>query len=359
MLETWLRSYRPEERYDAEGRLAPELAELAPRPERRMGASPHANGGLVLVPLDIPDYADYAIEVREPAGERAESTRRLGDLLRDLISRNATQANFRLFCPDETNSNRLGAVFEVEDRELQEARPDDDHVRPGGRVMEVLSEHNCQGWLEGYLLSGRHGLFATYEAFAMVSASMAIQHAKWLQAARELEWREPVASLNVLLTSTCWRNDHNGFSHQGPGLIDTMISMSGSVVRVYLPPDANCLLSVADHCLRSSDYVNLIVIDKQPELQYLPIGDASEHCARRLDLGLGGQRGRRRGPGPGPGLRGGCSDARDSRSDLAASSPCPGAPGPLRERRRPDDAVSPGRPSSWNARGSISRAVHG
>jgi xylulose-5-phosphate/fructose-6-phosphate phosphoketolase len=280
MLETWLRSYRPEERFDAEGRLAPELAELAPRPERRMGASPHANGGRVLVPLDVPDYADYAIEVREPAGERAESTRRLGDLLRDLISRNATEANFRLFCPDETNSNRLSAVFEVEDRELQEARPDDDHVRPGGRVMEVLSEHNCQGWLEGYLLSGRHGLFATYEAFAMVSASMAIQHAKWLQAARELEWREPVASLNVLLTSTCWRNDHNGFSHQGPGLIDTMISMRGSVVRVYLPPDANCLLSVADHCLRSRDYVNLIVIDKQPELQYLPIGDASEHCAR-------------------------------------------------------------------------------
>jgi xylulose-5-phosphate/fructose-6-phosphate phosphoketolase len=280
MLETWLRSYRPEERFDAEGRLAPELAELTPRPERRMGASPHANGGRVLVALDVPDYADYAIEVREPAGERAESTRRLGDLLRDLISRNATEANFRLFCPDETNSNRLGAVFEVEDRELQEARPDDDHVRPGGRVMEVLSEHNCQGWLEGYLLSGRHGLFATYEAFAMVSASMAIQHAKWLQAARELEWREPVASLNVLLTSTCWRNDHNGFSHQGPGLIDTMISMSGSVVRVYLPPDANCLLSVADHCLRSRDYVNLIVIDKQPELQYLPIDEASEHCAR-------------------------------------------------------------------------------
>jgi xylulose-5-phosphate/fructose-6-phosphate phosphoketolase len=279
MLEEWLRGYRPEERFDAGGRLIPELAELAPRPERRMGASPHANGGRLLVPLDVPDFADYAIEVTKPATGHAESTRRLGNFLRDVISRNAEPANFRLFCPDETNSNRLGAVFEVENRELQDARPDDDHVRAGGRVMEVLSEHNCQGWLEAYLLSGRHGLFATYEAFAMVSASMAIQHTKWLEASEELDWRQPVASLNVLLTSTCWRNDHNGFSHQGPGLIDSMISMSGSVVRVYLPPDANCLLSVADHCLRSRDYVNLIVIDKQPQLQYLPIDLASEHCA--------------------------------------------------------------------------------
>jgi xylulose-5-phosphate/fructose-6-phosphate phosphoketolase len=280
MLDSWMRSYRPEERFDPEGRLAPDLAKLTPRDERRMGSSPHANGGRVLEPLDIPDYADYALEVRAPATERAESTRRLGELLRDVISRNAAQGNFRLFCPDETNSNRLGAVFEVEDRQLQDARPEDEHVRAGGRVMEVLSEHSCQGWLEGYLLSGRHGLFATYEAFAMVSASMGIQHAKWLEGARQLDWREPVASLNFLLTSTCWRNDHNGFSHQGPGLIDSMISMSGEVVRVYLPPDANCLLSVADHCLRSRDYVNLIVIDKQPELQYLPIADASDHCAR-------------------------------------------------------------------------------
>ncbi len=280
MLERWMRSYRPEEHFDEHGRLAPELVELTPSEDLRMGAGPHANGGRLLVPLDLPSYADYAVDVQMPASSHAESTRRLGELLRDVISRNAEHANFRLFCPDETNSNRLGAVFEVEDRELQDARPEDEHVRAGGRVMEVLSEHNCQGWLEGYLLTGRHGLFATYEAFAMVSASMAIQHTKWLEAARDLDWRSPVASLNVLLTSTCWRNDHNGFSHQGPGLIDSMISMSGDVVRVYLPPDANCLLSVANHCLRSHDYVNLIVIDKQPQLQYLSIDDASEHCAR-------------------------------------------------------------------------------
>ena len=279
-LERWLRSYRPQERFDARGTLVPELAALAPDGDLRMGALPHANGGRVLEPLDLPDPAAYALAVARPAAERAESTRQLGALLRDVYVRNAEAANFRLFSPDEANSNRLGAVFEVENRMLRDAHGDDDHVTPSGRVMEVLSEHNCQGWLEGYLLTGRHGLFATYEAFAMVSASMAIQHAKWLQHARALAWRAPVASLNVLLTSTCWRNDHNGFSHQGPGLIDTMSSMSGNVVRVYLPPDANCLLWTADHCLRSRDYVNLLVIDKQPELQYLDIDAAREHCAR-------------------------------------------------------------------------------
>jgi xylulose-5-phosphate/fructose-6-phosphate phosphoketolase len=275
-LERWLRSYRPHDRFDETGALRPELAALAPAGDLRMGALPHANGGRVLAPLELPDPAAYALPVARPAAVRAESTRRLGALLRDVYARNR---NFRLFCPDETNSNRLGAVFEVEDRMLRDARPDEDHVSPHGRVMEVLSEHSCQGWLEGYLLTGRHGLFATYETFAMVSASMAIQHAKWLQHGRELAWRAPVASLNVLLTSTCWRNDHNGFSHQGPGLIDTMISLSGEVVRVYLPPDANCLLWIADHCLRSRDYVNLLVIDKQPELQYLDIEAAREHCA--------------------------------------------------------------------------------
>jgi xylulose-5-phosphate/fructose-6-phosphate phosphoketolase len=277
-LERWLRSYRPEARFDGAGALVPALAALAPAGDLRMGALPHANGGRVLEPLDLPDPAAYALPVVRPAGTRAESTRQLGELLRDVYVRNAQARNFRLFSPDETNSNRLGPVFEVEDRMLRDARAGDEHVSPQGRVMEVLSEHNCQGWLEGYLLTGRHGLFATYEAFAMVSASMAIQHAKWLQHGRELAWRAPVASLNVLLTSTCWRNDHNGFSHQGPGLIDTMISMSGSVVRVYLPPDANCLLWTADHCLRSRDYANLVVIDKQPELQYLDIDAAREHC---------------------------------------------------------------------------------
>jgi xylulose-5-phosphate/fructose-6-phosphate phosphoketolase len=280
ILESWLRSYRPEIHFDADGRLVPQLAAMAPRGDKRMGTTPYANGGRILTPLDLPVFTTYALDVKEPAATRAESTRRLGELLRDTFVHNAASSNFRLFCPDETNSNRLGAVFEVENRCLMDARPDDDHVTPDGRVMEVLSEHNCQGWLEGYLLTGRHGLFATYEAFAMVSASMAVQHAKWLEAGRDLAWRAAVSSLNVLLTSTCWRNDHNGFSHQGPGLIDTMISMKGSVVRVYLPPDANCLLSVADHCLRSRDYVNLIVIDKQPQLQYLDIDSARAHCAR-------------------------------------------------------------------------------
>jgi xylulose-5-phosphate/fructose-6-phosphate phosphoketolase len=279
-LEAWMRSYRPQERFDEHGRLTEELAALAPVAERRMGALPAANGGRVTVDLDLPDYADYALEVPDPGRVKGESTRPLGELLRDVFVRNAEQRNFRLFCPDETNSNRLGAVFEVEDRCLRDGLPTDEDVSPHGRVMEVLSEHNCQGWLEGYTLSGRHGLFATYEAFAMVSASMAIQHTKWLQGARGLVWRAPVPSLNVLLTSTCWRNDHNGFSHQGPGLIDTMISMSPEVVRIYLPPDANTALSVADHCLRSRDYVNLIVIDKQPELQYLDLEAAREHAAR-------------------------------------------------------------------------------
>jgi xylulose-5-phosphate/fructose-6-phosphate phosphoketolase len=280
-LETWMRSYRPEELFDRTGRLVPALAALAPGGDRRMGANPHANGGRLLVPLDLPAFADYAVSVDRPGRERHESTRRLGMLLRDTFTRNAAQKNFRLFCPDETNSNRLGDVFEVETRcSMDSVLPTDDRVSPDGRVMEVLSEHNCQGWLEGYVLTGRHGLFASYEAFAMVSASMTVQHAKWLQESLRLPWRAPIASLNVLLTSTCWRNDHNGFSHQGPGLIDVVMSKKGTVSRIYLPPDANCLLSVADHCLRSRNYVNLIVIDKQPQLQWLDMAAAAEHCAR-------------------------------------------------------------------------------
>jgi xylulose-5-phosphate/fructose-6-phosphate phosphoketolase len=280
-LEAWLRGYQPERLFDAGGRPRPELAALAPQGERRMGASAHANGGRLVVPLDLPAYTDYAVAVERPAVRRHESTRQLGLLLRDVLAKNAAQANFRLFCPDELSSNRLDAVFQVENRCFVEPLLDgDDHLAADGRVMEVLSEHNCQGWLEGYLLTGRHGLFATYEAFAMVSASMAIQHAKWLEAARALPWRRPIPSLNYLLTSTCWRNDHNGFSHQGPGLVSTLISLKGTVIRVYLPPDANCLLSVADHCLRSRDYVNLIVIDKQPQLQWLDMDAARQHCAR-------------------------------------------------------------------------------
>jgi xylulose-5-phosphate/fructose-6-phosphate phosphoketolase len=275
-----MRSYEPETLFDADGCLEAELADLPPKGDRRMGANPHANGGLRLQAIDLPDFRDYAVDVPSPATTSCESTRQFGAMLRDTFTRNAVARNFRLFCPDETNSNRLMNVFDVENRCLVGHRlANDDHVAADGRVMEVLSEHLCEGWLEGHLLTGRHGLFATYESFAMVSASMTVQHAKWLEEAIALPWRAPVSSLNILLTSTCWRNDHNGFSHQGPGLIDVMLSKRGSMVRIYLPPDANSLLSVADHCLRSKNYVNLIVIDKQPQLQWLTMDAACEHAA--------------------------------------------------------------------------------
>ncbi|HTK07527.1 MAG TPA: phosphoketolase family protein [Ktedonobacteraceae bacterium] len=283
ILEEWMRSYKPEELFDERGHLQDEIAGTTPQGERRMGANPHANGGKLLVDLNLPSFRDYAIQVDHPASERHESTRQLGKMLRDIFKRNSEQENFRLFCPDETNSNRLGDVFDVENRcSVEKIISIDDHVSPDGRVMEVLSEHLCQGWLEGYLLTGRHGLFATYEAFAMVSSSMTVQHTKWMQEGNKLPWRAPISSLNILLTSTCWRNDHNGFSHQGPGLIDTVLSKKGTVARIYLPPDANCLLSSADHCLRSRNYVNLIVIDKQPQLQYLSMEEAIEHCDRGM-----------------------------------------------------------------------------
>jgi len=283
MLQDWMRSYRPEELFDDQGRLVERLRALAPSGDRRMGASPHANGGRISRPLDRPDYSPYAVDVSAPGRERQESTRRLGLWLRDVYARNPDR--FRLFCPDETNSNRLGAVFEVENRCLVEhVEPTDDHVATDGRVMEVLSEHNCEGWLEGYVLTGRHGLFATYEAFALIVASMVTQHAKWLETCLDLPWRAPVPSLNVLLTSTCWRNDHNGFSHQGPGFMDTILSKKGAIARIYLPPDANCLLSVADHALASRNYVNLIIIDKQPELQWLDLAAAQAHCARGASI---------------------------------------------------------------------------
>jgi xylulose-5-phosphate/fructose-6-phosphate phosphoketolase len=278
-LEAWMRSYHPENLFDRNGRFDGALASLAPSGDRRMGANPHANGGKLLVDLDIPDFTGYAIPVPHPAVERHESTRQLGRLLRDLFVKNAGRANFRITCPDEMTSNRLGDVFQVENRCFVGKTIDiDDHVSPDGRVMEVLSEHLCEGWLEGFLLTGRHGLYVTYEAFAMISASMTVQHTKWLEEACRLAWRAPIASLNILLTSTCWRNDHNGFSHQGPGLIDVMLSKRGTVSRIYLPPDANCLLSVADHCLRSRNYVNLIIIDKQPQLQWLDMATAKQHC---------------------------------------------------------------------------------
>ncbi|MFY1692415.1 phosphoketolase family protein [Plantactinospora sp. WMMB782] len=279
ILESWLRSYRPAELFDGAGAPVETVRDLPPRGDLRMSASPHANGGLLTRELDLPDYRDYAVDVPTPAKLRVESTRRLGELLRDVYRRNPD--TFRLFCPDETNSNRLGAVFEVSDRAFMEQVTDADvAIGRDGRVMEVLSEHNCHGWLEGYTLTGRHGMFATYEAFAMVSASQTVQHGKWLQEARHLPWRAKVPSLNILLTSTAWRNDHNGFSHQGPGLIQVVLTQRGDIARIYLPPDANCLLSVADHCLRSRSYINLIVIDKQPQLQWLSMPDAMAHCAQ-------------------------------------------------------------------------------
>ncbi|MCW2575449.1 MAG: putative phosphoketolase [Modestobacter sp.] len=282
-LERWMRSYSPELQFTAEGRLAPELAALAPAGDLRMGSTPYGNGGRLRRPLDLPALAGYAVDVPSPGTTSAETTHPLGELLAEVYRRTTTAdggGEFRLFCPDETASNRLQSVFEVTDRCLQaEVLPTDDRLSPHGRVMEVLSEHLCEGWLEGYLLSGRHGLFATYEAFAMVSASMVVQHVKWLQHAADVPWRAPVSSLTILLTSTCWRNDHNGFSHQGPGLIDTVIPLSPAVVRVWLPPDANCLLSIAAHCLRSVDHVNLVVADKQQHLQYLTLEQAEAHCA--------------------------------------------------------------------------------
>ncbi len=281
MLEEWMRSYRPEELFDSAGRLVSSLAALAPAGDRRMGATPYANGGRLLADLRLPDFRQYAIDVPRPARDLHGSTRQLGKFMRDIFTRNATQQNFRLFCPDETNSNRLDDVFEVETRcFVGRTIPTDDHVSPDGRVMEVLSEHLCEGWLEGYLLTGRHGLFASYEAFGMIAASMIVQHTKWLEEGARLPWRRPVSSLNILLTSTAWRQDHNGFSHQGPGLIDVILSKRGTVARIYLPPDANCLLAVADHCFRNRNYVNLIVIDKQPQLQWLDMPAAIDHCRR-------------------------------------------------------------------------------
>jgi xylulose-5-phosphate/fructose-6-phosphate phosphoketolase len=284
ILESWMRSYRPEELFDETGRLVGELAALAPEGTKRMSATLHANGGRLLTALPIPPLERYACVVERPGLHERENTEPFGELLRDIYAATTRAEDgggtFRLFCPDETASNRLQAVFEATDRCLQAPTlVTDDHLSPHGRVMEVLSEHLCQGWLEGYLLSGRHGVFATYEAFAMVSASMLVQHTKWIQHAQTLPWRAEIASLNVLLTSTCWRNDHNGFSHQGPGLIDTAIPLAPSVVRIWLPPDANTTLSIGRHCLQSRNHVNLIVVDKQQHLQFLSMDDAEALCA--------------------------------------------------------------------------------
>ena len=285
LLEQWMRSYRPEELFDEAGRLRPALADLAPKGERRMGANPHANGGLLLRDLRMPDFRRYAVQVPSPGGVQAEDTRVVGRFLRDVIEANRDQRNFRIFGPDETISNRLTAVFEATERQWEGAiEANDEFLARDGRVMEVLSEHLCQGWLEGYLLTGRHGVFNSYEAFIHIVDSMFNQHAKWLKVTRQLPWRRPIASLNYLLSSHVWRQDHNGFTHQDPGFIDHVINKKAAIVRVYLPPDANCLLSVMDHCLRSRHYVNVIVAAKHPAPQWLTMDEAVRHCTAGIGI---------------------------------------------------------------------------
>ncbi len=285
LLEQWMKGYRPEELFDRAGALIPELAGLAPEGRRRMGANLHANGGVLLDDLEMPDFRDHAVAVPRPGTVLAEATWVLGGFLRDVMQRNLDRRNFRVFGPDETASNRLGALFEVTDRTwMADRMPDDEQLSPNGRVMEILSEHTCQGWLEGYLLTGRHGFFSCYEAFIHIVDSMFNQHAKWLKVTRQIPWRRPIASLNYLLTSHVWRQDHNGFSHQDPGFIDHVVNKKADVIRVYLPPDANTLLSVADHCLRSRNYVNVIVAGKQPALQYLDLDAAVKHCTAGIGI---------------------------------------------------------------------------
>lgn len=280
LLEEWMQSYRPEESFDAAGRLLPELRALAPAGDKRMGSTPYANGGRLRRALRRPDWRDHAVAVPSPGGAIGEATRQLGKYLADVLRLNADARNFRIMGPDETASNRLDAVFDVTDRAwMQRIEPFDEHLARGGRVMEVLSEHLCQGWLEGYLLTGRHGLFNCYEAFVHIVDSMFNQHAKWLKVSRGLDWRRPIASFNYLLTSHVWRQDHNGFSHQDPGFIDLVVNKKADVVRVYLPPDANCLLRVADHCLGTHDRINVIVAGKQPSPQWLTADEAETHCA--------------------------------------------------------------------------------
>ena len=328
-----------------------------PEGERRMSANPHANGGLLLRDLDLPDFRDYAVDVPEPARTSSEATRVLGEFLRDVVRRNPE--TFRLFGPDETASNRLSAVFEATDRAwVAEVEPADEHLAPDGRVMEVLSEHLCQGWLEGYLLTGRHGLFNCYEAFIHIIDSMFNQHAKWLKVTRDIPWRRPIGSLNYLLTSHVWRQDHNGFSHQDPGFIDHVVNKKAEIIRVYLPPDANCLLSVADHCLRSRDYVNVIVAGKQPALDYLTMDEAIVHCTRGIGIWDWAEQRRRSEPDVVLGCCRRGADGRDARRGGAAPRACSRPEVAGRERRRPDAPAAGERASARHARRRVRRAVH-
>ena len=285
LLEQWMKCYKPEELFDENGAPIPELAELAPKGVHRMSANPHANGGLLLKNLHMPDFRDYAVEVTDPGQALGEATRVMGYLLREIMQFNKDTRNFRVMGPDETKSNRLGALFEVTNRTwMAETLPEDDHLAPDGRVMEILSEHTCQGWLEGYLLTGRHGLFSCYEAFIHIIDSMFNQHAKWLKVSKEIPWRQPIASLNYLLTSHVWRQDHNGFSHQDPGFIDHVVNKKADIIRVYLPPDVNTLLTITDKCLRSRDFINVIVAGKQPQPQWLNMDAAIKHCSAGIGI---------------------------------------------------------------------------
>ena len=359
LLEQWMRSYRPDTLFDASGRLLPELQALAPQGERRMGANPHANGGLLKRELKLPEFADYAVDVPRPGGTEAEATRVLGQFLRDVMRLNAEARNFRLMGPDETASNRLDAVFEVTERVwMEHIEPYDVHLAQEGRVMEVLSEHLCQGWLEGYLLTGRHGFFSCYEAFIHIVDSMFNQHAKWLKVSRELPWRRPIASLNYLLTSHVWRQDHNGFSHQDPGFVDLVANKKADIVRVYFPPDANTLLWIADHCLRTYDRINVIVAGKQPSPQWLTMQQAATHC----DAGIGiwdwaGTDGRRRA-GRGDGLRRRRSDTGDAGRRRSAAQVPARFEDPGRQCGRPDDAAAERAASARHQRSRFRRHVH-
>ena len=356
-LETWLRSYRPDELFDAAGRLQPELAGLAPRGDRRMSANPVANGGSLLRDLALPDFREYAVDVPSPGATTAEATRVLGTFLRDVIDRN--RSTFRLFGPDETASNRLAAVFETTDKAwMAETLPVDEHLAPDGRVLEVLSEHLCQGWLEGYLLTGRHGLFNCYEAFIHIVDSMFNQHAKWLNTTRGIAWRRPIASLNYLLSSHVWRQDHNGFSHQDPGFIDHVVNKKAEVIRVYLPPDANTLLSVADHCLRSRGYVNVIVAGKQPAPTWLTMDDADRALrARDRDLAVGEHRCRRQARRR-PRLRRRCPDARGPRRRRSSAGTRSRPAAAARERRRPHATRRRARASARDEHRRVRRDLH-
>ena len=341
ILEQWMKSYKPEELFDAQGKLKSEIAELAPKGHRRMSDNPHANGGLLLRDLKMPDFRDYAVKVPSPGATTAESAREMGKFLRDIMKLNLDAKNFRLFSPDENNSNRWQDVLDVTTRcYMAEIYPEDDKLSPDGRVMEVLSEHQCQGWLEAYLLTGRHGFFSCYEAFIHIIDSMFNQHAKWLKTCNHIPWRRPIASFNYFLSSHVWRQDHNGLSHQDPGFIDHVVNKKAEVVRVYLPPDANCLLSVTDHCLRSRNYVNVVIAGKQPAPQWLTMDQAIKHCtAGPGHLGMGlerqGERARR-----GHGVLRRRADAGDAcRRRVDPQAPA-GAESPRRQRRGPDEAAT-------------------